>query len=180
MTVPLDTASTTFSYTSNLTAGENTVKLVGIDPCNATSPEAVIGLTYDVDAPSSPVAQVVDTATSGATGVAEYMTEQVQQAAQTQPAAGLSGVAYSVMQALDLAPVAGSTESMERMTQRFTGVVAGASLVLFAHPLFVGYHLIRYQLMQWNLPALPAPVRRHALMVLRLVGGALFLGAFFI
>ena len=180
MTIPLDTTSTTFSYTSNLSPGKNIVKLVGIDPCSAVSPEAVMTLTYDVDAPTSPVTQAMNTATDGAVDAGAYMTDQVQQAAQTQPAVGLSSAVYSAMQALDLAPMAGSTEAMHQMTQRFVGVVGGASLVLFAHPMFVGYHLVRYQLMQWNLPAMPALVRRHSLLALRLVGGALFFGAFFI
>lgn len=179
MTQPIDVGATTYTFEASVSPGTHTLKLVAINPFDSTTLEGQVTITY---APGEkPVAaEAVKNVTESAEVTKEYLQDQVQQAAQTQPAVGLSGAVYSAMQALDLAPVAGSTELMHQMTQRFVGVVGGASLVLFAHPIFVGYHLLRYQFMQWNLPAMPALVRRHALLVLRALGGALFFGAFFI
>lgn len=177
-TVPLDASSTSFSYALSVSAGQNTVKLVGVDPCNANGPEDTVTLSFDPGAPSSPISQVVDTTTNTATDTVEFMTDQVAQAAQTAPAAGLSAAAYSVMQSLDIAPLGGTPEEMQRMTQRFTAVTAGTALMIFAHPMFAAYHVVRYQFMQWNIHAFPALVRRHSLFVLRLVGAGMFISAF--
>ena len=179
-TVPLDTTSTTFSYTTNLSPGNNTVKLVGIDPCNVNGPVDEIKLVYNPALPVNPVTQVTQQTKSSATAAAEYFNGQVAEAAQTKPVTGLSGVVYNVMQALDIAPVAAPVKDVNEMARRFVGVTAGVVLMFAAQPIVAAYHFVRYQLMQWNIHALPMIVRKHAHFVLRLIGAGLLIGSFFI
>lgn len=175
MTVPLDTASTSFTYTTNLAPGKNTIKLVGVDPCHPNGPVDSILLTFDPGAPVTAVSQAIEQTTATAAGTTEYMNGQIEQAAQSQPAAGFSGVLFGAMQSLDLAPVTGSPQSMEHMTQRFTAVTSGTVLLVLAQPILGIYYLVRYRFLKWNIHALPPVIHRHALIVLRIFGAGLFI-----
>lgn len=177
-TIPLDAGSTVFTYTTNLVKGQNTIKLIGVDPCNANGPEGSLSLTFDPAASPSTLAQAVEQTSTTAHSAADYIGNQVAQAAQTAPAVGLSGVVFTVMQGLDLAPVADSTQSMARMTQRFTAVTSGVALVLFAQPVLAAAHFMQSQVLQWNAQLLPAAWRRRAPLVLRLIGAGLLAAGF--
>lgn len=178
-TVPLDTGSTTFSYATSLTPGENIIRLVGIDPCSNTSLEAIMHITFDPMAiPTNPVKEIVNQTKDTAVGTQEYLQDQVNQASATKPASFLSDLTYDVMTALDLAPHTGQ-QPEPYMLSRFWAITAGTALIILTNPVITLYHMARYQLLQWKVHAFPKLVRHHAAFVLRTGGVFLLVIGFF-
>jgi hypothetical protein len=181
-TVPVDTGSSNYDFLLSLPEGTHTIKLVGLDASSGITIESSIVLTYSPNATPS-VGEVVsgtaDITKQAVVDSSEYLQDQVNQASSTQPATFLSDTAFTVMNALDLAPATGS-EPMPRMMSRFWAVTAGTALILMTHPMITLYHLSRYQLLRWNVHALPMLMRRHAAFVIRAGGTLLLAIGFFI
>ncbi len=182
---PIDAGSTHFSITVQLSVGDNTITLKGIDPCSANTYESTLLLHYVPGATPTPqpqepnpiVAVVKDTQQASMETV-DYLQGQVSQAAQTQPFVDASNVLYKGLVALDLASPLASASSMNTMVTRATLITTGAIMMMAAQSLVTGYHYIRYRFLQWNVHALPEFVHHHAVFVIRLAGIALSLAPF--
>ena len=181
-TIPIDSSDTTYDFTVELPPGTHEVKLNAIDVIDGTIIEKVVTITYtpSAESPGETITQTIHNTKQAVADSSDYLQAQIDQASSgSGPAAQLSDAAFNVMKALDLVPTSGG-DSVERMAVRFWSITAGSSLMLFAHPLITGYHFLRYRLMKWNIHALPEVLRHHAALALRLLGGLLAIGTFFI
>ncbi|MFZ1258323.1 MAG: hypothetical protein WAQ25_02530 [Candidatus Saccharimonas sp.] len=181
MTTAVDAGATSFTMITTLTVGDNALRIVGIDPCTVNTYEDSMVLHYVPGAtptvqptPGTPltatekerVRQVMTTFTSAG----NYLQEQVNQASATQPASDLSAVLYKAMVAFDIAPAFASADVVNRMVTRTWLVTVGTSFIVLAHPLISLYHWLRYQVLRWNIHAMPQLVRHHTALVMRIIG----------
>lgn len=187
--ISLDIGSTSFSYTTTIAKGSHTIRFVGIDPCTQSTPEASVTLTYNpaVDPTPQPtpngklprpIQTAVDHAQRTGGDVVEYMQGQVEEASQSPSGSSLSDVIYKALVAVDIAPPAASSQEVNKMMTRVGLVAAGMAMVTMASPLVVAYHSLRYQVLKWNIHAMPELVRHHAVLTLRIIGAALAFAPF--
>jgi hypothetical protein len=178
MTHPLDDGAETYSFTAAVSPGFHTLKLVAVNPYEGTTVEENVSFTFTPGAEPSAPTEAVKTVAGTAQMTQEYLQGQVDQASVSEPATFLSDVGYEIMDALDLVPTT-SEQSMPQMLSRFGVITTGVALIILTNPMITLYHLTRYQLMQWNVHALPALVRHHAALFLR-AGGVLLLAVGFL
>ncbi len=185
----LDAGATSFSYATTLSVGRHTLRFVGIDPCSSSNPEANITLTYKPGAaptpqptpagqPPQPLTTAIGHAQKAGGEAIDYMQKQVDEASQSPPASSLSDTLYRALVAVDLAPKAATSQEVDRMVNRAVLVMAGAACIVAASPIITAYHTVRYRMLKWNVHALPELVQHHAILTLRLFGGALILATF--
>lgn len=179
---PIDAGSTSYTVSVPLSVGDNAITLKGIDPCTANTYESSLLIHYVPGATPTPQPQepnpivaVVKDAHDSAQVTTQYFDEQVRQAANTRPFTVLSDTLYRAMVAIDLAPKTATAADVHTMVTRAFLVTAGVSLLMLAHPMVTLYHFMRYQVLKWNIHALPELVRHHAVFTLRIVGTILLL-----
>jgi hypothetical protein len=179
-TIPIDSGAVDYSFTIDIPQGTHDIKLSAIDAFTGATIEKTVTITYDPNAEASGgvVDQTLQATKQTAVDSSAYLQSQVEQASSTKPAVSLSNAAYTVMSALDLIPTTGQ-ESVQKSLSRFSAISLGVALIIMTSPVITLYHLVRYQLMQWHVHALPALVRHHASFALR-AGGLLLVAVGFL
>jgi hypothetical protein len=182
-TVAVDIGASQMVLSIAVPIGSHDITVQGLDPFTSNSVPDLVPIVYNPSAEpssggSSGVPGVVQRARQGVVDTSAYLNEQVDQAATTSPAGSLSALMYRGMIALDIASPSANAESLNKMFLRFWMVSVGAALLVLAHPIFISYHWLRYQVLKWNVHALPNVLRHHAVPVLRIIGLALIIMTF--
>lgn len=186
VTIPLDEGATSFSYALVIPSGAHEVKLVGISPFADNSPTVTFSATYTSPvAPNEPATQPTTTTTVSERGGAVISRDGTTSSSTTyvEPtyAASLPTWFYNGLLSLDLAQP-GDVDGTEtaKMLQRFFLASSGAFFLFFARLTLSMYRKVRYVWLGFSKRPLPAFMRSSPLAVIRVVGGLLLSGAFWL
>lgn len=186
VTIPLDEGATSFSYALVIPSGTHEVKLVGISPFADNSPTVIFSATYTPPiVPNEPVVRPTTTTTvterGGAVISRDGMTSSSVTYVEPTYISSLPSWFYNGLLSLDLARP-GDTDGAEtaKMLQRFFLASFGAFFLCFANPTLSMYRKVRYTWLGFSKQALPSFMRNHPLTIIRVAGGLLLSGVFWL
>lgn len=174
-TVAVDIGSSQVTLSVAVPIGNHDITVQGLDPFTSNSVPDLVSIVYNPSAqPSngtpSTVPNVIRDARQGVIDTSSYLNQQIDQAATTKPVNNLSTLVHKGMILLDIATPSSNAEAVGKMLLRFWLIVGGTALLVLSHSMFIAYHWIRYQVLKWNIHALPLLVRHHTLFFLRGLG----------
>ena len=180
-TIPIDSGASSFIYDVSLAPGTHTVRYVGADSCQATSPVAEISITFDPSVITEPTtgqespSQPQQKAESGVRIGSTLPTQE--SLSKTQPITAFSNFIYSALIVLDFANST-SFESVSVMSQRFAVFSTGLILLFLSRPMLIFYRTLRYRVLKMRKRPMPEFLRARPITWIRSAGIALLLSLF--